>query len=256
MLVSECSSLPSPGRRVPTRFLRKTAMETKAPSWTSLCGVRCQLSQSLITRVTGTANGRPRARDMLLRSDELHVNTGLGRRDTYPRSRTNKEIQHRSLLRSSSFPVSDHGSTSGKPSMASAIRVSRHSPRARVSSEPCCSSSVGTKTLWRDRSMAILVAMEMYTHASSSVLCRPGNIHGMLIIKARTISTDLCRRSMTLCASVLTWLDNRLDKAAAEGMNSAEAAMTDVQRKAERVRVNETLWILGSRPHRVCARFA
>jgi hypothetical protein len=56
-------------------------------------------------------------------------------------------------------------------------------------------------------------------------------------MNAKTISMDLCLRSMTLCAKVVTWLDSRFDKAEAVGMNKADAARMEVKRKADLERV-------------------
>ena len=69
------------------------------------------------------------------------------------------------------------------------------------------------------------------------MLCEPGDIHGTLMRKASTISTDLWRCGTTLFASVLAWLERRLDRAPADGQKRAEAAMMEVQRKEERERV-------------------
>lgn len=163
---------------------------------------RCQLSQSRNDLVRGTVNGRPRASDIL---QMLSVHFSQSRRhETYPRSSTNNEIQHLSRFRSNKRPRSDHGSTSGKPSIFKAALGSRQSPRGNAIREPWPSIDVGTSTLCKDKSMAIVLAMDMYTHVSSSVLCLPGNIHGMFTIKASTISTDLYWLAETACASFLT----------------------------------------------------
>ena len=85
--------------------------------------------------------------------------------------------------------------------------------------------------------MAMVVAMEMYQGDSSSVLCSPGGIQGTLSMKASTISTDLCLRITTLCARFFAWVDSLFDRAACWGLKRAEAAMMEVQRKAEREEV-------------------
>ncbi len=51
------------------------------------------------------------------------------------------------------------------------------------------------------------------------------------------------------------WLDSLLDKAAAEGMNKAEAATIEVKRNADLERVKAEVYSAGSRPQRVCASF-
>lgn len=60
-------------------------------------------------------------------------------------------------------------------------------------------------------------------------------------MKARTISTDLCRCAITLLAKFLQCLDSRLDNAAAEGKKRAAAARIDVNRKADCARTKETV---------------
>lgn len=99
-----------------------------------------------------------------------------------------------------------------------------------------CESS-GTRVLWRDRSRDIVAAIDTYQQVSSSALCFPGNIHGTLIMKASTISTERHRVAMTRFASVLQWLESRRDRAPADGMKSADMAVMEVNRNKERARV-------------------
>lgn len=178
---------------------------------------------------------------------------GFWKQVAYPRSRTNREIQHLSRPLSSNMPRSDLGSTSGCPSIVKAAFGSRHSPRGSSSRGPGPSISCDIRTLCIKRSIAIVVAIDMYRHVSSSVLSCPGNIHGTLTMKARTISTERYPCITTCFASLLVWLDRRLDKAES-CKKRAEAAMMEVVRKEERERVKAKLYIRGSRPHRVWAR--
>lgn len=183
-----------------TRSLRSTAIESKWPSWASASGDSCQLSQSLSIRVMGTRKGRPRARHILSSIlVRIFTDYAVG---THPLSRTKSDIQHLSLPRRSRMPLSDAGSTSGNPSIARAVRGSKHSPRATDMPEFGPRISGDIKTLWSDRSMAIVLAIETYAAVSSFVLCVPGNIHGTLMRKASTISTDLYRQGITLWARV------------------------------------------------------
>ena len=109
--------------------------------------------------------------------------------------------------------------------------------------------------LCSDRSIAIVVAIDTYQQVSSSALCLPGNIHGTFTMKASTISTDRYRFEMIRFTRFRQWFDNLLERAAAEGMNNAAAATMEVKRNADLDRVNDELYSIGSKPHRVCANF-
>lgn len=74
-------------------------------------------------------------------------------------------------------------------------------------------------------------------------------------MNAKTISTDLWRCTVTMFARDLQCLNSLLDKAAADGKKRVVAARIDVKRNADWACTNDTVWIRGSRPHRVCARF-
>ena len=58
---------------------------------------------------------------------------------------------------------------------------------------------------------------------------------------------------MTRVASVFAWLERRFDSAEPEGQNRAAEAIIDVVKKADLDRVYAKVYILGSRPHLVCA---
>ena len=60
---------------------------------------------------------------------------------------------------------------------------------------------------------------------------------------------------MTRCASLLACNERRFDNDAPAGKNKAEAAMMEVERKADRERVNSAVYNFGDKPQRVCARF-
>lgn len=167
-----------------SKSLRSTAIDTKCPSMGSAMSDMCHLSHFLISGVIGSVEGRPRAR---------HI----------PLSRTKRAIQHRSLRRTSLRPSSELGSTLLNPPSLRASSGSMQSCLARSPETPFLNASMGIDTLEFWRSMAIVVANDTYQHVSSSVLCTPGPIQGTLIMKARTISVDLCRFSMTLFVSHL-----------------------------------------------------
>lgn len=89
-------------------------------------------------------------------------------------------------------------------------------------------------SLSRKMSSAIVRAMAIYEHVSSSDQCFPGVIHGMLIMYASTISGDRFRLAMILRERYLQCIDRRLKRAPAVGINRAEAARMDVKRNADR----------------------
>ena len=110
-------------------------------------------------------------------------------------------------------------------------------------------------SLFSEMSMAIVRAIAIYEHVSSSDQCLPGAIHGTFTMNAKTISGERLRCSITFRAKDLQCIVNRFDRAPAEGRNSADAAKTEVKRKAERFRTNSGVYSNGSSPHLVCARF-
>lgn len=125
-----------------------------------------------------------------------------------------------------------------------------------LSLEKGASGDEGRMILFKYKSIAILNAIEMYVDVSSSAQCSPAGIHGMFTIKARTISTDLKRLIMTRSASFWRCRESRLCRASSEGENSADAAVIEVKRKAERLRTKSTVCKTGSIPHLVCARLS
>lgn len=175
-------------------------------------------------------------------------------RPTHPLSSTNSAIHARSRRRNSLLPSSDPGSTSWKPSRARAVLGSMQSAlETLVGGSALCESS-GSSVLCSDRSIDMVAAMDTYQQVSSSALCFPGNIHGTLIMKASTISTDRHRVAITRFASALQWLERRRDRAPAEGMKSAVMAAIEVKRNKERALVKDGVYSRGSRPQRVCDR--
>lgn len=158
---------------------------------------------------------------------------------THPRSSTKRAIQHRSLRRNSLLPSSEFGSTSWNPSIVRASFGSIQSAREILLGGSTLWASIGTRLLCNPRSSDIVVAIDTYQHVSSSALCFPGNIHGTLIMKAKTISTERQRVDITRLARDLQWLESRRDRAPAEGMNSADMAAIEVKRNADRDRVKE-----------------
>lgn len=75
--------------------------------------------------------------------------------------------------------------------MPSAFRPDMQSDVAIVSLGLRGSVDGGSITLFRDKSKAIVRAIERYVEVSSSAQCSPAEIHGILTINARIISTDL-----------------------------------------------------------------
>lgn len=172
----------------------------------------------------------------------------------YPLSRTNKAIHALSRRRSNRRPHSESTSTSSKPSMRRALFASMQSALASLFRRPLSKLDDGVTILFKDRSNATVKAMAMQAQVSSSPRRSPGAIHGTLTINARTISTDLRRCIITLLARFLQCLESLFDKAAADGRKRAAADRIDVNKKADSERTNDTVWITGSSPHRVCAR--
>lgn len=73
-------------------------------------------------------------------------------------------------------------------------------------------------------------------------------------MKARTISGERLRLNMIPRARFLQWAESRLERAAAVGMKSADAARMDVNKKADCFLTNSSECKLKSNPHLVCAR--
>lgn len=69
------------------------------------------------------------------------------------------------------------------------------------------------------------------------------------------ISTERYRSIMILFTKCLQWFESLLESEAPEGMNSADEAIIDVNRNADRDRAKDAVYRTGSKPHRVCARF-
>ena len=109
-------------------------------------------------------------------------------------------------------------------------------------------------SLFKDRSTAIVNAIAIYEQVSSSAQCFPGDIHGMLIMNANTISGDRLRFAITRCAKFLQCTESLFDRAAVDGRKSADAARIEVKRKADRIRTKLAVWTMGSSPHLVCER--
>lgn len=95
--------------------------------------------------------------------------------------------------------------------------------------------------LFNDISMAIVNAIARYAQVSSSAQCFPGDIQGILTIKASTISGDRLRFTIILCDKFLRWAESRFESAAVDGRKRAEAARMEVKRNAERARTKLTV---------------
>lgn len=110
---------------------------------------------------------------------------------SYPLSRTKSDNHVLSLRLSNLLALSDMGSRSLKPSSESAFLASRQSAVATPSLGVCGSYDTGKMILFNDRSNAMVRAMESHVDVSSSAQCSPADSHGILTMKASTISTDL-----------------------------------------------------------------
>jgi hypothetical protein len=159
---------------------------------------------------------------------------------TYPLSRTNNANHILSRLLSSLFPYAEAGSTASKPSNSSAFLAAMQSDFGTPLIF-CILLGDGTISLFSDKSMATVSAIAIYEQVASSAQCFPGDIHGILTIKAKTISGDLFRCIITRSARFLQWTDNLLARAAVLGRKRAAAARRDVKRNAERERTNDAV---------------
>lgn len=157
---------------------------------------------------------------------------------TYPLSRTNSANQTRSLRRSSLRPSIEAGSVSAKPSRESAFvsSITSRLVKRRVDQLVAVSDD-RVIALSNSRSRAIVSALAMSELPSSSTQCFPGS-HGTFNMKAKMISTERCLLMMTWFASVLQWAATLVDRAAVVCMNLADAAITEVNKNAERLRTN------------------
>ena len=96
----------------------------------------------------------------------------------------------------------------------------------------------GTISLLSEISMAMVRADAMYAHVPSSDQCSPGAIQGMFTMNPRTISGDRFRFVMRLRARSLQCAESLLDNADAVGMKSADAAIIEMNKKADCLRTN------------------
>lgn len=171
---------------------------------------------------------------------------------TYPLSRTNSDSHTRSLVRSKRLACGEKASISPNPSiskalpasMQSALAIRSRNPGGRIVDE-------GSTILFKDKSRAMVNAVDRYAQVRSLVQCRPGAIQGMLTMKAKTISTERKPENGIRRAKLSRWMQSRLHKAAIPVANDAEAARTDVNRNAERDRTKPGVCRKGSKPHLV-----